>query len=253
MTALCYAALKGDAKAYQGLQRLGASDKKDCMNRVEQMRLQSQTKKTVSRQRLGNGEPIVRVQQESQVGKYAAVGLAAAGVATAAVLLSHDGGHSHHYTPTPDSHSCPTGQKWNGEACVDIVCPSGHHLEGNVCVPDEPTECPKGQQWNGTICAPIQCPTGQHLEGNECVANDNCPTGQRWNGSQCVTIECEEGTHLEGDICVSDTPTECPTGQRKVDGVCVAIECPENTHLVGKKATLKLTSTKIKISSCQSS
>ena len=233
MTALCYAAYRQDIKAYQGLKRLGASDKKDCMRHLATR--QADTKRYVRRQPMANSEPIVAVSRNDNTVKYAAIGLAAAGAATAAVLLSHHGGHSHHYTPTPDPdvHNCPTGQKWDGTECVDIVCPTGQHLEGNVCVPDASTDCPTGQRWNGTMCAPIECPTGQHLEGNTCVNNDECPTGQRWNGSQCVAIECEEGTHLEGDACVPDEPQDCPIGQRKVGDECVPIECPTNTHLVG--------------------
>lgn len=231
MTALCYAALKHDMKAYQALKRLGASDKKKCMQRVASQQVES--KRYVKRQPVSDSDPIVAVSRSDDTEKYVLGGLAVAGVATAAVLLSHDKGHSHSYTPVPYPDSCPTGQKWNGSECVDIVCPVGQHLDGNVCVPDTPTDCPEGQQWNGTICAPIQCPVGWHLDGNECVINDTCPTGQKWDGTQCVAIECPEGTHLEGDVCVSNTPPECPTGQRRVGDECVPIECPLNTHLVG--------------------
>ena len=231
MTALCYAALRRDAKAYQGLRRLGASDKKDCMKRISQNQVPVEKKRYVAQRHADNGEPIVAVSHSNDTAKYATIGLAAAGVATAAVLLSNNGGHSHHYTPV--KHNCPTGQRWDGTECVDIICPTGQHLDGNVCVPDDPTDCPVGQRWNGIICAPIQCPDGQHLEGDECVDNDNCPVGQRWNGTRCEEVVCPDGQHLEGDICVSDVPPECPTGQRKVGDECVPIECPLNTHLVG--------------------
>lgn len=234
MTALCYAVIRQDTKAYRGLKQLGASDKSDCMRHINRYQSQKvQVHHTTTQRNVVNNAPSAATFHSDNVEKYATVGLAAVGIATAAVLLSHDGGHGHSYNPSPDIHICPTGQKWNGTECVVIVCPIGYHLDGNVCVPDAPTDCPIGQQWNGSICAPIVCPTGQHLEGNECVDNDECPVGQRWNGTQCETIVCPDGQHLEGDICVSDIPPECPTGQRKVGDECVPIDCPANTHLVG--------------------
>jgi len=247
MTALCYAAMRHDARAYQGLKRLGASDKKDCMRRVAQQPT-NVSKRYARPQPISSSDPVVGVSQGDNTAKYAAIGLGVAGVATAAILLGHNSGHSHSHAPIQPTcpegqmwdgskcveiHACPTGQRWNGTECVAIICPSGQHLDGNVCVPDVSTDCPIGQRWNGTICAPIVCPAGQHLEGNDCVNDIICPTGQRWNGTACEPIVCPEGQHLEGDVCVSDVPPECPTGQRKVGDECVAIICPQNTHLVG--------------------
>lgn len=252
MTALCYAVMRQDKRAYQVLKELGAVSDKDCMQRVNTMK---QQKNPVRQQKVADthtSHPSTRqnssVSHVSDNTKYATIGILGAGAVTAAILLGgkSGGSHSHNYTPTcpegqrlvdgvcVDIKNCPTGQKLVGDTCVDIVCPEGQHLEGDICVDDEPADCPIGQQWNGQTCVPIQCGPGQHLEGNTCVDNDTCPIGQRWDGVQCVDIVCEEGTHLEGDICVPDTPTDCPIGQRLVDGVCVDIICPENTHLVGK-------------------
>ena len=206
MTALCYAVVRKDMRAYQILKKLGASSHKECMRNIGERQTQGQTQRvqrlsSTTRRTMQTRTASSRIASGGDnTAKNAAIGLIVAGAATTAALLGHSGGGGHSYYPKPDSHDCPTGQ-----------------------------------EWNGTTCAPIECPTGQHLEGNDCVDNDDCPTGQKWNGSQCVDIECEEGTHLEGDACVPDTPTECPTGQRLVDGVCVDIECPTNTHLVGNR------------------
>ena len=53
------------------------------------------------------------------------------------------------------THTCPTGQHWDGAACVDDsvhTCPTGQHWDGAACVDDSVHTCPTGQHWDGSAC-----------------------------------------------------------------------------------------------------
>jgi hypothetical protein len=91
-----------------------------------------------------------------------------------------------------------------------LTCPTGQHVENNICVNDT-------TDTNNTLT----CPTGQHVENNICV-NDTTDTNN--------TLTCETGFHLENGVCKADTTTiTCQTGYTLVNGNCVSIE--DNTTI----------------------
>jgi hypothetical protein len=71
-------------------------------------------------------------------------------------------------------HSCPVGQRFDGNACAPIVCGSGQRLDGNAC---RPTACSSGQRFDGSDCRPIVCGSGQRLVGNDCESMWNSVAG----------------------------------------------------------------------------
>ncbi len=59
-------------------------------------------------------------------------------------------------TNTQTQTSCPSGQYWNGSACVTSTtqtsCPSGQYVNGACAYPSSATTCSSGQYWNGSTC-----------------------------------------------------------------------------------------------------
>ena len=51
-----------------------------------------------------------------------------------------------------------SAKNYNPEATTDDgscqYCPSGQHWNGSACVPNDPPQCPAGQHWNGSACVP---------------------------------------------------------------------------------------------------
>ncbi len=74
------------------------------------------------------------------------------------------------------STSCPSGQYWNGSACVTTSttdCPSGQYWSGSSCVSSSPSSsCGSGYYWNGTTCI-SSCSSGQYWNGTSCVASSS--------------------------------------------------------------------------------
>ena len=132
---------------------------------------------------------------------------------------------------------CQTGEKMDGDACVEITCPSGQSLQGNECMcpagqvkkSDGSCGCPTGQRMQSGSCVAITCSRYHSLRGNSCVRT-SCPSGQRLSGGSCVAITCSRYHSLRGNNCVR---TSCPSGQRMQNGACVAITCSRYHSLRG--------------------
>lgn len=133
-------------------------------------------------------------------------------------------------TPGPTEPSCPSGQTWNGEACVcsaGITCGSnccgdGQDCTNGGCVTPPPT-CPAGQVWNGVACVCTAgpdcgstcCTIGQTCSDGSCVTlPPTCPNGQTWDGFFC---SCTSGQTCGAACC--DDQHSC------LNSVCVRL-CP---------------------------
>ncbi len=116
------------------------------------------------------------------------------------------------------STSCPSGNYWNGSACVppsitSTTCPSGNYWSGTACViSTTPSSCSSGQYWNGSSCVTSTTSSSCSSPGNcydsaVCASSgwswynggcwsspqstgggtsSSCPSGNYWNGSSCV-------------------------------------------------------------------
>ena len=74
--------------------------------------------------------------------------------------------------------TCVASQTWNGTECIDR-CSNGKiwSVSSSSCV------CPSGQFWNGFAC--IVCPSGKTWNMN--TQSCQCPVSSTWNGVTCVT------------------------------------------------------------------
>lgn len=144
------------------------------------------------------------------------------------------------------SGSCPSGQYWNGTACVTSTttgsCPSGQYwyvpqgstsgyCTSSTTPPPSSTTCPSGQYWytppegGSGYCkqtSTTDCPSGQYWSGTACVSSTtpppsstSCTGGQYLSGSSCV---CPSGTSWNGSSCVS----ACSSGQYWNGTSCVS-------------------------------
>ena len=91
-----------------------------------------------------------------------------------------------YYQSSGTSSSCPSGQYWNGSACVSSSdgdtssAQSGCASAGgtwdssaNYCRMPSSSSCGSGQYWNGSACVN--------------TSTTDCTSGQYWNGSACVS------------------------------------------------------------------
>ena len=130
--------------------------------------------------------------------------------------------------------SCPSGQYWNGTACVSsggTSCPTGQYWyvpsggTSGYCKYNETTTCPSGQYWNGTACVnSTTCPSGQTWNGTSCASSTTCPSFAHDMGSYCMlnndTSRCASYSNASTDgnytssQCTSTSGTgSCPSGQ----------------------------------------
>lgn len=139
-------------------------------------------------------------------------------------------------------------------------CATGHHLCGDVCVPDDDVRtcgarceaCPGTAHGEascaGGVCG-VRCEPGYHDCGGACVSNDSpascggaCqPCSTPWNGSatcdgQMCGVSCNPGFHRCGDQCLSNSSTQscgnscspCPAvvnGSATCDGFSCGVQC----------------------------
>ena len=85
------------------------------------------------------------------------------------------------------------------------------------------------------------CPSGQHMQGGKCVPN-NCPTGSSWNEG-AATCTCTDGLEPVNGQCKDPCPEgseeingvckkKCgPNEQRQPDGTCKPLECTPGKEL----------------------
>ena len=148
--------------------------------------------------------------------------------------------------------SCPSGQYWNGNACVNSTSGTtnceqygtGWHTmdsSGN-CFNPTMTEyktangtlyscsaTPATGCSGGTYTASSSCPSSQYWNGTACVAIGTCPSGQYWTGYTCATgtsgaTSCPSGYYWNGSTCAVyySGATSCPSGQTWNGSSCVS-------------------------------
>ncbi len=144
--------------------------------------------------------------------------------------------------------SCPSGQYWNGTACVTSTT-SGSTYGSECRSQSSQSACStvSGCYWytgySGSYCdsagsaatSGSSCPSGQYWNGSSCVTSTtqtSCGSGQYWNGSSCVTSttqDCPSGQYVNGACAYSSSTTACPSGQYWNGSSCVTTSTTDCT------------------------
>ena len=123
-------------------------------------------------------------------------------------------------TTTTTSTTCPSGQYWNGTACVNSTttitsssCPSfAHEMSGYCMLNNDSTRC--AEYPNASTEGGYTAVVCQQRQGTTTTTSTTCPSGQYWDGTACVTsttttttTTCPSGQYWDGTACVSSTTT----------------------------------------------